>query len=233
MPAPPFLARRGAYAAARQQVTKKNVSHTLTTTKPAGMLETASRASLLPLQISGGRLLESNPGGASWAPHHWYGGCPVGDKMNTLIYRATMTVSNSSAGTDRGALVFVGAHNGSGGDGLRNLVWFRIRGSGGLKAVIGTKMGDPDTAMHTDRLVSTSNYLVSANDTIGLEISVSGGIYSYQGLKNGAPLADCLWTDTGGIFGTPGYIWGCGGYSVYSGGQFWSLGAYGMSCLDL
>jgi len=233
MPAPPFLAQRGAYAAARQQVTKKNVSYSFASgVKPAGMLEDASRADMLPLVIRGGNRLGEDPANGGSGSSHWYGSAPVADAMATVLYRATMIVGNGSSGTDRGALVWVGGKDAVGDPGIENCVWFRIRGSGGLACVIGSKQGLLLPGAVTTR-VTGANAIVSPSDTIGLEISVSGGIYSYQGLKNGTPIPSALWTDSTNIFGTPGKLWGCGGQSTYSGGHFGSLDCYGMSCLDL
>lgn len=210
---------------------KKSWSYTFSSGKPAGMVEDASRTEMLPLVIGGGtRLGEANATSATFSPLNWYGEAP--DLMGTRRYRATMIVGNGSAGTNRGALVWVGGNDGAGGDGITNVVWFRIRGQGGLAAVIGTKQGLSTAHTTTDR-VSGANTLVAASDTIGLEISESGGIYTYTGLKNGNAVSGAVWTDSGGVFGVPGKAWGCGGYSLYSGGYFGSLGAFGMSALDL
>jgi hypothetical protein len=193
----------------------------------AGQIEDAHHASMLPLTITSNRIQERTATGGS--NNYWYAKHPT--DMGTLKYRATMTVGAQSSGTNRGALVWVG---GKGANGIENLVWFRIRGQGGLACVIATKFGLGAAAV--DARVSGVNTLVSPGDTIGLEVSEitpGSGTYKYQGFKNDVIIPSALWEDTTGIFGVPGKGWGGGGYGVFSGSYFPSLGMSAMECHDL
>lgn len=217
-----FAARSGAGKSA-----KASYNFSFADGKPAGMVEDANRTEALPLAISGTRLQEKAATGGGGL--YWWAQSPV--LMATRRYRATAMVGNQSSGTDRGACVFVGGNDGAGGDGLTNLVYARFRGQSNA-IIIGTKIGLSTAAVLTTRN-SGPNAIVAAGDEIGLEISESGGIYSYQALKNDTPISGALWTDSANIFGTPGKACGCGGYGVYSGGYFPSLAIYGMRAADI
>lgn len=219
----------GRMGAAAGTAVKKSASYNFNTgVKPAGMAEDASRSNMIPLVIVGGNnLREATTGGGGTS--HWYAQHP--ELMATRRYRATVTVGSQSSGTNRGCIVWVGGTDGAGGDGITNLVWFRVRGQS-LTPVIGTKSGLIVAGAGTDR-VSGSSALVVPGDTIGLEISESGGIYTYTGLKNDTPLPGCVWTDSALAAGVPGKAWGCGGQGIYSGAWFPSLGVAAMACTDL
>lgn len=196
-----------------------------------GQVEDADRNECLPLVISGNRIQERAASGGTNV--YWYVGHPT--PMGTLRYRATVTVGNQSAGTNRGALVFVGGKDASGNPALDNLVWFRIRGQAGFAAVIATKTGLGAAGVVTSR-VSAANTVVAAGDTIGLEVEETApgsGIFRYTGLKNDVPVSGAVWDDTTNIFGVPGKMWGGGGYGTYSGSYFPSLGVYAIAATDL
>lgn len=207
-------------------VAKQNFSYSFSDGKPAGMVEDANRTEMLPLVLSGSRLQERSATGGSG--DFWWAQAP--DLMATHTYRATAMVGNQSSGTDRGACVFVGGTDGAGGDGVTNLVFCRFRGQTNA-VVIGTKIGLSSAAVLATR-TSGPNYIVAPGDEIGLEISVSGGIYTYQAYKNDVLLSGAVWTDSSNVFGTPGRAWGGGGYGAYSGGYYPSLGLYGMRAAD-
>lgn len=223
------LLRQGIQMSAASE--RKSYEYVFSDGKPPGLIEDATRIDMLPLVLANGNRLQEDPAsGNTWAPLYWFGGGP--EPMGTRKYRTTMIVGNGSSGTDRAALVWVGGNDGAGGEGTLNLVYFRIRGQGGFATRIGTKMGPKDSDTNIYRADGV-NALVSPGDTIGLEISESGGIYTYTGLKNDTPVSGAVWEDTLGEFGVPGKTWGCGGYGVHSGAWFGSLGAYGMSSQDL
>lgn len=224
-----WIPHRGVVASTAPVIEKAAYSHSFATgTKPVGMAEDASRSNMVPLVIVGGNnLREATTGGGSTS--HWYGQHP--GLMKTRRYRATATVGSQSSGTNRGCIVWVGGTDGAGGDGITNLVWLRVRGQS-LAPVIGTKSGLIVAGAGTDR-ASGSNALVAPGDTISLEISESGGIYTYTGFKNENPTPLCVWTDSTAAFGVPGKAWGCGGQGVFSGSWFPSLGVAAMACADL
>jgi hypothetical protein len=218
-----FAARNAAVTASKKQYAYSFANNI----KPNGMVEDATRSEMIPVNAASGRLLEKAATGGGTS--HWYVQYP--GLMGTRRYRATTTVGPSSPNTNRGCLVWVGGQDGSGGDGITNCVWLRVRGTTGLAVVIGTKNGLLTGTVVNQ--VSGANGSCASGDLISLEISESGGVYTYTGYKNGVALSGATWTDSTNVIGVPGRAWGGGGMGIFSGGWFGSLGVSAIECHDL
>lgn len=220
MPAPPFLARRGAYAAARQQVTKRTVGEAFSgSTTPPGITVLPLNANApTTVSVSGGIMREGNSG-TSGSP--FYTAVQMPEVMGTDIVKVTAT-NGAIANVDRAFGCGL-----SSADGTKMV--FAYGGGNSNQARIATLSGGTVSLVGT----GASTFFTSSSDILGVYPTLSGSDIVWRMQKNGVDTA-VVWTDTGAAFGFPGRIPVLIFRHFYTGGtQYVSPGVRAWTAADL
>lgn len=148
----------------------------------------------------------------------YYGGGVVNTPTSSVLHSCTVEIGGAGGGS---SLRKAGAAVGGSDAAFTNGVLGIGCGFGDANATqILQKVG----GTFTTRASSTTTW--QSGDILKLEITVSGGIYTYSIYKNGGTTAVCTWVDNTALH-TPGPYGGFGLRAEYASGQYRSPGVRG------